>query len=129
MNNVDPKDCSDERFYVWWYCPQTKLRDMAGVAYYNEKNGDYRLILNFFPDNNYFLKCLGGGTNEPCHYRLLSVKERKGKKGRFFQGEGVLDNVANEIIIQTAPFSKWLVVSLSESSSHHRPSNSKKEVI
>lgn len=116
---MDPKIMSD-RFYLWWHCPINQSRQMAGVAYYNKQSGDYRLIINFFPDHQYFLKCLGG-TEESCHYRLLSVRKRGGKGSRFFQGEGVLVNSTREIVIQTAPFSKWLIVSLGEDSPSSNP--------
>ena len=91
----------------------TENRDMAGVAYYNEDSGDYRLILNFFPDNNYFLKCMGGDT-DLFRYRLVSVKEKSGKSSRFFQGDGLLNKTTNEVVIQAAPFSKLLILSLKE---------------
>jgi hypothetical protein len=102
-----------ERFYLWWHCPQTQNRDMAGVAYYNEGDGDYRLIINFFPDNDYFLKCIGG-ANDQYRYRLVAVKKRDGKAGRFYQGDGIFNKATNEIVIQAAPFSKFLVMSLKQ---------------
>ena len=106
-NNLNER----EHFHLWWHCPQTQNRDMAGVAYYEEGDGDYRLILNFFPDNVYYLKCIGADSDQ-CHYRLIAVKPRGGKGSRFYQGDGILNNKANEIVIQAAPFSKLLVMSL-----------------
>ena len=108
---VQDMNKNDERFYVWWHCPHTQNRDMAGVAYYNERDGDYRIILNFFPDNNYFLKCVGG-SEDSLRYRLISVKEKGGKGSRFTQGDGILNSKTDEIVIQVAPFSKLLVVNL-----------------
>lgn len=116
MINQKSESNQNERFYLWWLCPQTQSRDMVGIAYYNEKDGDYRLILNFFPDNNYFLKCIGA-SSEQCRYRLVAVKERGGKSSRFFQGDGILNNETGEIVIQTAPFSKFLVMTLNGVSS------------
>ncbi len=118
-NDSNDKNKANERFYVWWHCPHTNSREMAGVAYYNEKNGDYRLILNFFPDNHYFVKPMGGEAGRPCRYRLISMKPMKERGGRtkiFTQGEGFLDPSTHEIIMQPAPFFKQLVVSLRDES-------------
>jgi len=111
MNSAKELNKQKGLSYLWWHCPQTQNRDMAGVAYYNEESGDYRLILNFFPDNNYFLKCVGGDSESP-RYRLVAVKEKGGKGSRFFQGDGFFNNKTNEVVIQTAPFSKLLVMNL-----------------
>ena len=113
MNSAKELNRQKELFYLWWHCPVTENRDMAGVAYYNEDSGDYRLILNFFPDNNYFLKCMGGDADR-LRYRLVSVKEKGGKGSRFFQGDGFLNCTNNEVVIHAAPFSKLLVLSLKE---------------
>lgn len=99
-----------ERFYLWWECPKTSQRDIAGVAYYNESNGDYRVVINFLPDNNYFLKSIGGPSDE-WRYRLLSVKAKGGKTSRFIQGEGVLNQEKNEVVIRLYPFVKPLILS------------------
>ncbi len=128
MNRAMNEKKLDERFYLWWHCPQTQNRDMAGVAYYNEDTGDYRLVLNFFPNNDYFLKFVGG-TDDHCRYRLIAVKERQGGGGRFFQGEGILNKSTGQILIQAAPFSKLLVVSLDEEDSFKKEVNPNKEVI
>ncbi len=122
MNNQNNNFKEREHFYLWWHCPQTQNRDMAGVAYYDEEDGDYRLVLNFFPDNVYFLKCIGA-TSDQCRYRLIAVKPRGGKGSRYYQGDGILNNSANEIIIQAAPFTKLLVMSLKGKKSNKENQN------
>ena len=111
MNSIRENQTEREYFHLWWHCPQSNKRDMAGVAYYDDADGDYRIVLNFFPENFYFLKSIGS-TNDQCLYRLVSVKPRGGKGSRFFQGEGFLNKATNEVVIRTAPFSKLLVLGL-----------------
>lgn len=114
------KNHVDERFYLWWACPDTQRRERAGVAYYNEEKGDYRLMLNFFPGNNYFLK-YSGGDEFYSKYKLYAVKGKGGPKDRFLQGEGVLNRSSEEVVIQVAPFQKLLVINLRENDSKCRP--------
>ncbi len=119
MKNLNNKD---EFYYMSWFCPQTGSREIAGVAYYNEESSDYRLIINFFPENNYFLKC-SEVLDGVCHYKLLAVKQRGGASSRFFQGNGVLNRGKNEITIKVAPFSKLLIINL-----NGQPARNQKEI-
>lgn len=96
---------------VWWHDQQTGERDLAGIAFYNEKTGNYSLRLNFFPNTNYEIQVIGY-KNEISHYRIVSFQTNKqGRRTRQFkQGTGFLDEVSGEILIKTAPFNKYLII-------------------
>lgn len=109
MNNLNINEC--EHFNLWWHCPISQSREKAGVAFYDDRSGDYRVYLNFFPDSRYLLRCMGG-SSECLKYRFLSCPKNGGGMKRYQQGEGLFVRPAGEIVIQTAPFSKLLILSL-----------------
>ncbi len=103
-----------ETFYLSWLDPQKGTRKPAGVAFFDTEFGDYRLKLDFFPDNQYYLRCLGGDNNV-VRYRLEVV--HKNKEGRFMRrvpvGEGYA-TPTNEVRIAPFPFEKELVLMLKD---------------
>lgn len=101
--------------YVWWYDPQSGERDLAGVASYIENSGNYRLTLNFFPDTQYKIQAIGY-ENKISHYRIVSFQKNNNSKRvrQFKQGTGFLDQVSGEILIKTAPFNKYLILTPKE---------------
>lgn len=101
-----------ETFYLWWLDPTKGSRKPAGVAFFDDEFGDYRFKLDFFPDNQYYLRCLGsdGGTTR---YRLEVV--HKNKEGKFLRrvpvGEGY-STASGEVCIRSFPFEKELVLAI-----------------
>ena len=103
-----------ETYYLWWVDPNRGTRNPAGVAFFDNEFGDYRLKLDFLPENQYYLRCIGGST-ERVQYRLEVV--HKNKEGKFLRrvpvGEG--SSVPNgDIQIRVFPFDKELVLTLKE---------------
>ncbi len=101
--------------YVWWYDQQTGEKDLAGVAYYNEWTGNYNLTLNFFPNNKYEIQSVGY-KDDISHYRIVSyLLNPQGKKiHQYKQGTGFLDQVSGDILIKTAPFNKFILITPKE---------------
>lgn len=103
-----------ETFYLSWHDPKTGMRRPAGVAFFDGEFGDYRLKLDFFPDNQYYLRCLGT-DNLIARYRLEVV--HKNKEGKFLRrvpvGEGFL-SPSGEVRVQPFPLDKELVLALKD---------------
>jgi hypothetical protein len=106
-----------ETFYLSWFDAKDGSRKPAGVAFFDDEFGDYRFKLDFFPDNQYYLRCLGG-DNVTTRYRLEVV--HKNKDGKFLRrvpvGEGYA-NVLGEVHIRPFPFDRELVLTLKETES------------
>ena len=99
-----------ETFYLWWIDAQKGSRKPAGVAFFDNEFGDYRFKLDFFPENQYYLRCLGG-DNLTVRYRLEVV--HKNKEGKFLRRVPVGDGYCNalgEVHISPFPFEKELVL-------------------
>ncbi len=98
------------RFNLWWRNNNGK-RFHAGVAYYNEKRGDYALILSSlemsYKDKRpfeIFLRPIFSDCTS-IYYRVEKVIFYKGKKNRLTIGEAFLNEKTDgEIRIMIEPF-------------------------
>ena len=103
-----------ETFYLWWLDPKNGTRKPAGVGFFDNEFGDYRLKLDFFPECKYYLRCVGGDS-ATVRYRLEVV--HRNKDGKFMRrvpvGDGCV-TTQNEIRIEAFPFEKELLLSLNE---------------
>ena len=110
-----------ETFYLSWFDPRTGSRKPAGVAFFDSEFGDYRLKLDFFPECQYYLRCLGG-DGASVQYRLEVV--HKNKDGKFLRRVPVgVGNVApgnNEVRIIPFPFEKELLMTLPDTEKENR---------
>jgi len=109
-----------ETFYLWWCDSNRGTRKPAGVAFFDKEFGDYRFKLDFFPDNQYYLRCLGGDS-VTIRYRLEVV--HKNKEGKFLRrvpvGEGYR-NALGEVRIAPFPFEKELVLVFKEEANENQ---------
>ena len=91
---------------LFWVHRKTGKSQRGGVAFYNEKEGDFRLCLDIFPDVTYYLKPVES-DGVTTFYRA----ESKGKIRRHKVGSGYL-KTGDQININLGPFSKTLVLQL-----------------
>lgn len=103
-----------ETFYLWWFDATKGTRKPAGVAFFDNNFGDYRFKLDFLPENQYYLRCIGGST-ERVEYRLEAI--HKNKEGKFLRrvpiGEG--SSMPNgDVRITVFPLDKELILVLSD---------------
>ena len=52
------------RFFLWWIDLSGKKRYPAGIAFWNESFGDYRLIVDCYPNRRFYLKQRKTNGNE-----------------------------------------------------------------
>lgn len=111
-------EMKSEKYDLWWMDCRNNRRYPAGVAFYDEKYGEYRLKIDFLqtiqdePDQIY-LKPVGT-TDDRLLYRAEGVVK---KNGRFHSrrpiGEGyLLKEGEDEVNIELGPFEKTLILSL-----------------
>lgn len=61
-----------EKFSLQWLCPLTGRKHPAGVAFFNEEQGDYRLKVDVMPDDKVlYLKKFTPWLMEKC-FTVLS---------------------------------------------------------
>ena len=108
MNNINKKN---ETIQLWWLDQQTQKHFPAGVAFHDEKFGEYRLKIDMHPENQYYLRPLNS-TNDLINYRVEVVIKKNGKfHQRKLVGEGYSSTGTNEdIIITLGPYSKKLLL-------------------
>ncbi|MCH2535086.1 MAG: hypothetical protein MK008_11640 [Bdellovibrionales bacterium] len=99
---------------LWWFNKENKKNIPAGVAFYDEKFGEYRLKIDIHPDTQYYLKPTGS-QNEEIHFRAEVVIKKNGKfHQRKVVGEGIASRQTNgDVFIDFGPYSKLLVMGLS----------------
>ena len=97
---------------AWVDTEKGRERQAAGVAFYEEQYGEYRLKLDMFPHNQYYLKPIGS-KDGIVHYRVESVLKINGKFDRRRPvGAGYSGPESpNDIFIEFGPFSKILILS------------------
>jgi len=99
---------------LWWFDKQSKRNIPAGVAFYDESFGEYRLKLDINPDTQYYLRPTGA-QNEMVEYRAEVVIKKDGKfHQRKVVGVGYSSKETDgDIFIDFGPFSKTLVLGMS----------------
>lgn len=102
---------SKAKHYLWWIDPSTKQRIMAGVAYYNSEQSDFRLKINLFPKVEFYLKMIRS-ENSQIYYRVEQITRSDGEiTGRFGIGNGSTNNGDQSIYMNIGPL-KHLVLDL-----------------
>ena len=101
-----------EKFNLFWLCSQTGKKTPAGVAFFNETQGDYRLKVDALCDYKLIFLKITSMSEGLIRYRVESV----GRKGalntqRNEIGRGYSDaNGSYPIRMEIGPFSKSLIM-------------------
>ncbi len=109
MNNANKQ--KNETFQLWWFEPDSKKLFPAGVAFHDEQFGEYRLKIDMFPENQYYLKPLNS-TDNVVNYRVEVVIKKNGKfHQRKVVGIGQSGPDTNgDIVMTLGPYSKKLLL-------------------
>ena len=110
---LEQKEQKAEPHYLWWEDRENQSNLAAGVAFWDDEFGEFRLKIDIFPGQNYYLRTVGSANGRPIYRAEVAVK----KNGRFVArravGEGkILDQYPEQIFINFGPFSKRLVMVL-----------------
>lgn len=111
-NNIEQKQKS-ERLNLFWLCSQTGRKHPAGVAFFNEEQGDYRLKIDVMPeDKTLFLKAVSMSDNV-TYYRIEAAVKKAGRVvHRSEVGSGYAKKEDSSIYMDIGPFSRTLVLEL-----------------
>lgn len=101
---------------LWWENTRTNLRTYAGVAFYDDRFGEFRLRANVFDEGKQLYCRAIQSENEKVAYRVEIVKKKNGKFWkREKAGEGLLSKETNgEIHLQVPPYESKLILVPSE---------------
>ena len=96
-----------------WENQLTGKRYLAGVAFYSEEYDEYRLKIDCFSQNRFYLKTIGLYADK-VHYRAEVVLKKRGQfVARKSIGVGLLTKeTKNEVHIELGPFSNKLILKL-----------------
>ena len=100
-----------ETLKLWWYDKEEKQYYSAGVAFYDDKFGEYRLKIDMHPETTYYLRPVNVNDSQ-TYYRVEVVIKKNGRfKCRRMVGEGYSNKLTNDdIFIQLGPYKKFLVL-------------------
>ena len=102
----------NEKFNLFWLCTQTGKKTPAGVAFFNESQGDYRLKIDALCDDKLIFLKITSMSEGLIRYRVESV----GRRGplnthRTDIGRGYSDACGSyPIRMEIGPFSKSLIM-------------------
>lgn len=103
---------NSDKFNLFWHCSDTGRKHPAGVAFYNEIQGDYRLKIDVMPeDKMIYLKPFSVSDNQ-TRFRVESAVKRGGQlTHRAEIGSGL--SQSSEIYpihMDIGPFSRTLIL-------------------
>jgi hypothetical protein len=100
-----------ERLNLFWVCRKTGRKQPAGVAFFNEDQGDYRLKIDILPeDKTLFLKAISSGE-DVTYYRIEAAVKKAGRVvHRAEVGSGYAKKGDSVIYMDIGPFSRTLVL-------------------
>jgi hypothetical protein len=109
-NKIEQKQKS-ERLNLYWLCSQTGRKHSAGVAFFNEEQGDYRLKIDVMPeDKTLFLKAVSA-SDGVTYYRVEAAVKKAGRVvHRAEVGSGHAKKEDSTIYMDIGPFSRTLVL-------------------
>lgn len=108
-NNQEQK--KSERLNLYWLCEQTGRRHPAGVAFFNEDQGDYRLKVDILPEEKtLYLKAVSS-SEDTTYYRIEATVKKAGRVAhRAEVGSGYAKKDDSTIYMSVGPFSRTLVL-------------------
>ena len=89
MNNINKKS---ETFYLWWHNNYTQKLNNAGVAFYDERFGEYKLNIDMWPGVEYILRPVGHENDKTIYRGEVTVR----KNGKYFKRMPVAEGFSDE---------------------------------
>lgn len=101
-----------EKFRLFWLCNQTGKRHPAGVAFFNEPQGDYRLKIDVMPDDKLLYLKVSSMHESVIQYRVEAAVKKLGRVvQRVEVGTGHSNvNEGYPIYMDIGPYSRTLVL-------------------
>jgi hypothetical protein len=106
-------DKKNEKFNLFWLCGQTGRKHPAGVAFFNEAQGDYRLKIDTMPDEKMIYLKVASLNENVVHYRVESAIKKAGRvihRSEIGTGYSKSDEGGYPIYMDIGPYSRTLVL-------------------
>lgn len=110
MENSENKKA--EKLVLSWLCTQTGKKIPAGVAFFNETQGDYRLKIDAFPEDKIVYLKPTGARDGNAYYRVETAVRRGGQVTHRAQiGTGYSKTASGlPVFMDVGPYSKTLMM-------------------
>lgn len=109
--NTHELNSDSERLNLYWLCTETGRHHSAGVAFYNEGQGDYRLKIDLMPDDKLLYLKATSRDQGMTRFRVETAVRKAGRvTHRAEVGSGFGKDGEAEIYIDLGPFSRTLVL-------------------
>ncbi len=99
---------------LFWLCSQTGRRYPAGVAFYNEPKGDYRLCVDAFCENKVVFLKPSSMEDGVIHFRVETAIRKKDGTGVHHRAEIGIGHANSEdgfpIYMDIGPYNRTLVL-------------------
>lgn len=109
--NKNNQNQKSQRLQLNWLCSQTGRKQPAGVAFFNQEQGDFRLKVDIMPeDKTLFLKAVSS-SDDTTYYRVESAVRKDGRVvHRAEVGSGYAKKNDSVVYMDIGPFSRMLVL-------------------
>lgn len=106
------KEKKNEKFNLLWFCPLTGKNHPAGVAFFNEDQGDYRLKVDVMPEDKVLYLKTSSMAGEKVLYRVEVAVRKNGRVSHRAEiGTGYANlNEGYPIYMDIGPYSRQLVL-------------------
>ena len=106
------KNGKNKPIELWWFDKEEKSYEPAGVAFYDEKFGEYRLKIDINPDTCYYLKPIATQEDQTSYRVEVVIKKSDGEfKFRRPVGKGYSNTMSSgDVVMQLGPYSKLLIL-------------------
>ena len=96
---------------LWWFDREEKKYLAAGVAFYDDKYGEYRLKIDINPETCYYLRPIASVEGKRLYRAEVVIKSNGKFKFRRTVGEGYSNDLTDgNIIVRFGPYEKLLVL-------------------
>lgn len=102
----------NETFPLFWLCNQTGRKHPAGVAFFNEGQGDYRLKIDTMPEDKVIYLKPTTVSENVVYYRVEAAVKKDGRvahRAQIGSGYSQSEN-GHPIVMDIGPFSRSLIL-------------------
>lgn len=103
---------NNEKFNLFWVCNLTGRKHPAGVAFFNESAGDYRLKVDTMPEEKIIFLKPTSVVDGTIYFRIEAVVRKEGRVGHRAEiGTGKADaKEGYPVTMDIGPYSRNLVM-------------------
>lgn len=105
-------DKKSEKFNLYWLCTQTGKKHPAGVAFFNDGAGDYRLKIDTMPDDKLIFLKVSSLNEGVILFRVEAAVRKNGRvTHRAEIGTGKADaETGYPVYMDIGPYSRQLLM-------------------